>query len=151
MSLHLYLSISLSPYLSISLSLYLSISLSFHLSISLCLPQAPRRHPGGSQEGPKRHQGLPGGSQKAPRRLPGGTQEAARATKSPRGHWERVGLFCSGFYFVFCKSFSFVTFTRGLWTSDDSRRIFTTINGARLEAGSRSATKGPYTGTWEPL
>ena len=49
-----------------------------------------RRHPGGSQEAPKRHQGLPGGSQKAPRRFAGGTQEAARATKAPRGHWERV-------------------------------------------------------------
>ena len=67
------------------------------LETARSLPEAPRRHPGGTQEAPQRlprvtqdsqkaPRKLPEGSQKAPRRLPGGSQEAARTTKAPRGH-----------------------------------------------------------------
>ena len=122
-----YLSICL--YLSISLSLYLSISLSLYLSVSLSLYEAPRRHPRGSQEAkrlPRGSQGaprtppeaprrLPAGSQKAPRRLPGGSQEAAKATKAPRGPWERVGSFCIGFYYLFWRSCILLSLLRGVF------------------------------------
>ena len=37
--------------------------------------EAPRKHPGGTQEAPRRH---PGGTKETPRRHPGGTQEAPR-------------------------------------------------------------------------
>ena len=100
---------SLSISLSLSLSLHLSISLSLYLSISLSLYEAPRRHPGGSQEAPKRLPGLPRrlpeGSQEAPRTLPGGSQ----------GHWERVGQLCMHFYMLLFKSSFLLSLLRGVF------------------------------------
>ena len=54
-----------------------------HLETARSLPEAPRRHPEGTQEAPRRH---PRSTQEAPRRHPGNTQEAPRRHQGTRRH-----------------------------------------------------------------
>ena len=138
-----------SLYLSISISLHLSISIALSLSLSLYMSprgtqKAPMRLPRYSQEAPRTPRRLPEGSQEAPRRHPGGSQ-GNQSSKRPLREG-RVILYL--FLHVFMqKFFSFVNFTEGFQTSDDSRRIFTSINGARLEAEPRAliqSHENPY-------
>ena len=95
--------------------------------------EAPQRFPGGPQEAPRR---LPGGSQ--------GNQGSKRPLREGRAilYWFLLPFLT--------KLRSFVTFTRGFWTSDDFRRIFTSNYCARLDARSRGVSKAPYTTPWEP-
>ena len=73
-----------------------------HLQTARNLPEAPRGHPGGTQEAPRRLRRHPGGTQEAAKRNPGGTQEAPRSLEAPRRQPGQPSLI--DFYKLLCNS-----------------------------------------------